>query len=300
MATNSTISAAIPAFVLIAAGIVSGLLYAFVFVDSTTDDDWASAGAYVLEKVADTDLIRVHPTWATGPLVHVADRGTQVDVVSRPLAEDFHGVSTIWLMTDASREAEALAELPFETSPKRHEFDSVTLLEIENPVGTLPFVFHKQLATAKVTRHRASGQVEECKTWNRREERWDCGRRDRWVYVGRTLREVGDEPRECIWAHPLAGGDWLHVTFPDVPPGRLVLKAGQTLRGQRSPRGTDITTVIEVDGERVFDERISHRDQTYHTVEVPKSDSSRSVTFKLSAGSMRDRFFCIDGFVFDE
>ena len=284
---------------LVVAGLVSGVLYAFVFVDSTDDDDWAAAGAYVVENINEADVIRVHPTWATKPLTHVTGAGDQVDVVSRPLPEDFHDVETIWLMTDASLVDDALQLLPFDVDPKRHEYGTVVLLEIPNPIGTLPFVFHERLKTARVERHMADGTVEKCELWNERDQRWDCGRRDRWFFVGKELKEVGDEPRECIWAHPLSGGKWLHVTFPNVPPGRIVLKAGQTLRGQRSPRGSDIFTVIEVDTQRVFDQAISNRDQTYHTIEVANSGESREVTFKLSAVSPRDRFFCIDGFVFE-
>lgn len=289
----------IPAALLVIAGVVSCVLYLFVFVDPTDEEDWASAGQFVMENLGEDDLVRAHPHWATGPLVHVQGARERVDVVSRPVWEDYHGVETIWLMADASREDEALALLPFEAEPKRHAFGTVTVLEVESPVGELPYVFHEQLVDAKVERIDKAGKATECATWNPREERWDCGRRDRWFYVGRELKEIGDEPRECVWAHPLSDGRWLHVTFPDVPAGgELVLKAGQTLRGQRSARGTDIFVVIDVGGDRVVDERISHRDPTYHTWRIPNDAAEpRSVTFKLSSISARDRFFCIDGFV---
>lgn len=45
-------------------------------------------------------------------------------------------------------------------------------------------------------------------------DRWLCPRDPHWSYVGPRILAIDDEPRRCLWMHPLAAGGSLEVFLP--------------------------------------------------------------------------------------
>ncbi|MFU8806186.1 MAG: hypothetical protein ACNA8W_20410, partial [Bradymonadaceae bacterium] len=141
------------------------------------------------------------------------------------------------------------------------------------------------------------------KTWDGRREQWHCGRRDNTLYVGSALLEIDDDPRRCIWAHPVSG-QVLRVEFPDVPLDHtLRLRGAIDLRGTRYHSTDPVDYRIFIDDELIVERTIDAHDSTWYPHDLDTSSrigELASVAVEVEAKNVRRRHFCFNGWVLDE
>jgi len=292
----------LPALLLVLAGIASISAYLFVFRDPTDDADWKRAADWIEHDFGENDAFRVHPYWNDGPLVHFRNIGDRRLPQRTPLYEDLYTYDRVWIATPRGRRDEALKMLGLGDRPSRErDFDTVTAMAVDVHGPPIVWEAYDHVKEAKVW-HVRKGKAENCSRWNSRKHRLDCTPADRWFWVGQTMQEVGDEPRRCVWAQPIEKGGFVRVEFPRVPAGKtLRIRAGFSLRAARSGRGKDIALRIFVNGRERTDRRIAHDDQRYPAYDVDVSDHDGPNDLELeveSLASARDRYFCVNAWVF--
>lgn len=150
------------------------------------------------------------------------------------------------------------------------------------------------LDSASVAQRSTEGEVDECTLWHR--DAWHCGRPSEWIYVGRSMREMGDQnPHRCIIANlPEAGRTWV-IRWRDVPAmgGTLRWRAGNEYMAIRSERGQPVQLQVFLDDEQVYSHTFGIHDETYAAIEVPMPETpTADVRFELRTSDHFDRFFC--------
>ncbi len=285
------------------AGIASLLAQLFVFPGNAVDADWQRAAAHVVEAVEADDVVRVHPSWTEAPMPYLQTIGNQLNRLHHPLAEDIQGVERIWIISETDRLAEALARIPFDTAKAQLErFDTITVALVEVPASTqFPFALHEHLDQAIVTRGSGKKQ-EKCTNWDAQKREWQCAKRDRWLYVGESVRELDNDPRTCIYAHALPNQRVLRIEFPEVPLYEtLRIRAGLDLRGARNARATQIDYRIYVDDKLLTSESIAKAASpwTAHDIDTTeRTGESVRLAVEVQAEAVHGRFFCFNGWSF--
>ena len=114
---------------------------------------------------------------------------------------------------------------------------TLTTFDLHEPTATR-FDLWRDLHRVEVLARYADGGEHACGRWDR--DRWVCPRDGQWSYVGRQVLDIGDDPRACVWLHPLAKGGRLRVVLPPALPGiepaELVGGFGLTEHAARSAR----------------------------------------------------------------
>lgn len=289
----------LPAALLVFGGLASILLQVFVLPGPVEPSDWRAPAEWVVEHASDADLVRIHPAWNADPLVHLGELGDQISRQTHPVYEDLHDAERVLVLSETGRIDEALARLPFPARQvERQGFGPVTVLAVSVPEDYQPIAWEALEHVADAEIARVDGEkVEQCRNWSKREQRWYCGRRDRWIYVGETIQEVGEDPRACIWAHPPPGNQWVRVTFPDVELQQtLRVRGGLSLRAVRSDRGTPVEMRVTV-GEKTVHRTIPAMESSWQAVEVPTGQMAgqrADVTVEVRSPEVFDRFFCFN------
>ena len=292
------------------AGLASFGAQVYLFPAEVEPADWKEPADYVLEHLGDNDLVRVHPTWNEDPLPYLTEVGDQISRQHDPVLGDLQGAERVWILAEEERWQEAVARLPYEPARQNiRSFGNVKVIETTLPDDAhASYVFLEQLQAAKVERVTPSKkgeeevQVRHCKNWSERDRRWDCGGRDKWLYVGEVYRFIGDDAHRCIWAHPLPDGQRLRITFPHVPLAKeLRVRAGMLFQAGRKKSDGTVRMRLLVDGEERGE--YTYPPQTtrwnlhvFDTSELAGTDAP--VTLEVRADSIKNRFFCVNGWVF--
>jgi hypothetical protein len=296
--------ALVPAAVLLAAGIVSFVLQIYVFTPEATESDYQRASAYVMEQLGTHDAIRVYPTWTETPYPYLVEAEMQFVRQDKPVYSDIADYKRIWLITEAGMKPDALASLPFKANAGdgSKSFGTVEVYAVEAPESpTFRHELRDKLHTARV-QHVRGDEIKSCERWSATERRWDCKRRDRWIYVGETIRQLGDDPRRCIWAHPPPNDSWLEIRFPDVELGDTFrVRAGPTDHAWRSDRGPAIEMEVHIDKQKAR-HIFPPKTQSWTPVDVDTSTmkgEKHDVLVRIHANPIWERFFCFNGWAVD-
>lgn len=281
---------------LIVGGIVSALLYAFVFVDPTEPGDWASGAAWVIERTGKRDVVRIEPFWYESALVELRPVGDRVQRIRDPIVEDLYKADHILILTQADRAEQALGAIPFDAAEvESATFGTVSAHKLKVPASPFSWEMYDELGSVRVSRVKG-GEVEVCDRWSPREGRWDCAQRNQWLYVGREEREVGDDPRQCIWAHPLDGGRTLRLEV-DVPPAKKIrIRDSFDLRAARLG-GADALMQVFVGDELQLEDRVKGNDHDWqaHEIDVSRMEGPTRLRIEIDLlGSVKNRFFCLN------
>lgn len=285
----------VPAVILIFCACFSILGHAFLFGDPTTPDDWKAAADFVKKNLSDGETIRVEPVWSDAPLVYLGDVGTRIDRRSELLVEDRYGESGTLVLAENARVDNALSNLgPGLQTLTVTPFGSVSVVHVRYPVDVYSWNARTTLQGASLQRI-AGETVEDCKVWDPIDRRWDCGKRDKWVFVRDMVREVGNEPRSCVFMHPLAGKT-VRLTY-DVPAGKnLIVRAGLDLRASRSVRGTDVKFEVKTDGKLMATKVVLASSNEWFRFDIPMNAASK-VSFEVATEKVFDRNFCFDAWL---
>ncbi len=289
------LSRLLPAAILIFCACFSFLGHAFLFRDPTTPQDWKAAAEFAKTEISVGETIRVEPVWSDAPLVYLGEVGTRIDRRSTLLDEDRYGESGTLILAENSRIEDAVRNLGGNLKAERvTPFGSVSVIHVAYPEDI--YSWNARTALPQASLQRITGDaVEDCKTWDPIDRRWDCTRRDKWVYVRDMVKEVGNEPRSCVFMHPLAGKT-VRLTY-DVPKGKnLIVRAGLDLRASRSVRGTDVKFAVKKDGVVVATKVVPATSNEWYRLDVPMGGPSK-VSFEVESQKVFDRYFCFDAWL---
>ncbi len=291
----------VPAAVLIVAGIASFVAQIAILPGDVEQSDWQAPAEYVLEHIGPNDVVNVQPNWTDAPYPYLTKVGDQIARQDTPLLEDVWDRERIWLLTESERLDESLERMPFEATETK-SFDGITVVRIDVPdKPPVTYELLPNLKKAKVTHLKDDKVVQRCTNWNKRQEAWHCGRPDKWVYVGREFLFMGQDPHQCIWAHPPRDQRKLRVVFPDVPLQQTFrLRGGLNQRGARSKRGTDLHFSVRVGDKWSEQKTIPARQASWDAIDFDTSalaGKTADVTVEVWSESVFDRFFCFNGWV---
>jgi hypothetical protein len=287
---------------LVCAGLVSLALQVFVFRSKVAEEDWRRAAAYVVEALEATDVVRVHPWWNEDPLPHLTAVGNQLHRHRLPLVEDLQNIERIFIIAEAARLSQAFEHLPFDVEPSQiAAFGTVSVALVDVPAwAQFELRLSDVLDTARVSRRRGD-ESEPCKTWDGRARQWHCGRRDQTFYVGEALLELDDDPRRCIWAHPVEGRV-LRIEFDDVELEEVLrIRAGLDLRATRFEQTAPVDYRVFLDDELVVSRTVSPHDDSWYAHDLDVSsrasrpDGPARVALEVETSNVRHRRFCFNG-----
>ncbi len=254
-----------------------------------------AAGAQVIrEGWQEGDVIRSLPLWNDNQRQGLDGLpfllSTEMDVY------DLHRYERIWFVWPDSHADEAQAELA--TVPGVEQVWQGGGYHVSRaPVPPGPDVLFDgwvSLQDAVVTQTVMAGDPIACEIWE--DERWQCGRRDDFIYVGRVTREMDDTFRHCIMANPPPEQRTWSIMWEDVPlNGTLRVRAGNTLWAFRHDRGSSVlfrVLVNDVEAVRAtFEPRVIGYPE--FTAELDQVGADRgTVRVEVSATDHMDRFFC--------
>jgi hypothetical protein len=261
---------------------------------------YPEAGDYLeVEKIvrgqwAQGDVVVVQPWWAARAREYLGD--LPFLQVRRIAAEDFSRYRRVWVITLPGHRS---LDGPFDDGTYRPELEreigglELWRFQLPDPSRELAYDFRRQLHAAQV-RYYAGGEGQLCNRWNK--DRWHCSPRD-WEYVGRVVVDLGPDPREVIWAHPLLTGA-LEISFNHVPGGKFLrVHTGLTPDAARAPEDTPVTLTVFVNGRELG--RVVQQDETGyfpHQWDISHlGPGPHNVTFRITCPRPHLRIFCFDG-----
>ena len=288
---------------LILAGIVSAAMYRWVFVDPTSQSDWEDAAAWIAERADSNDAVRLEPHWHGPGLVALEPVGPLIDRTRAPLAEDLYDREEIFVAAQHDRVQNALDALPFAAEVvEQASFSTVTATRVAVPELGINWELYQNLEHARVSRVKGDS-VTQCDKWDKRQRRWDCVPRNKWLYVGAVMREMGDEPRRCVWAHPLRPGGTLRIEFEPAPAQTVRIRAGFDLYASRHDANGEVLLQAFVANKLVQEKYFKHDDATYDAIDLNVADFGDGAPIRLEIdlveGTIRDRFFCLNAWAID-
>ncbi len=220
------------------------------------EQDWLRASRIVRDGWEPGDVVRVEPSWATQ--AHTFLRELPIDRVSKPEMRRLRSYRRLWVLATMGHDC-AEGTLPDTPLLQKSSIDRIDVCLYSLPYRGEPlYDFRERLHDAKVQR-RYRARTETCTIWAKGQ--WHCGKVHPWQFVGPAVKDVDDEPREGIWAHPLDEGARLIITYPAVPMGKeLDLSAGLTLKSILSGEGADVHFQVDIRGQEVL-HRVIHPTQ---------------------------------------
>jgi hypothetical protein len=252
-----------------------------------------TANAFITADFAAGDAVRVLPLWWEDGRVGLD--GLPV-LMQDPLDEwDRHRFSRMWLVYPDAYAGRAEVERAWLSDVETIFAGGGLTVERGTIVPGRPVLWDAFTAAqdAAVSRRNASDEERECTTWDGRA--WYCGGHDEFIFVGRVIREMDDQYRECVSANPPPDRDTWEIEFSDVPAGEaLDVRAGIALASARLPRGSEVLFKVFVDDELVFERAIAKEELGYPETRIPTPPDAETVTlrFEVSAADHLDRFFC--------
>lgn len=284
------------AAVMIAAGATSIALNQWVFVDPTQPSDWANAAAWVIANAHDDDVVRIEPFWYETGLTYLQPVGDRVQRIRNPLMEDLYTANGVVIVSQADRLDAAIESLPFQpTELDVQRFGTVSAVRVPVPPAPFSWELYDHLDEAAVSRVQGD-QSEACTRWDPKRHRWDCAKVNRWTYVGQEEREVGDDPRRCVWAHPLDRGRTLRIEI-DVPPASTIrVRDSFDLRAARLG-GDAVLVQVFVNDRLELEDRVAGNDHDWqaHDIDVRGIDGPLRLRIEVDLlGSIKNRFLCLN------
>jgi len=255
--------------------------------------DYKQVEKTIRSEFKDGDAIATRPWWAARAREYVGDLSF---VQVRDLAaEDLSLYSRLWVISLPGHHNDLSGPFLDETYQleKEQQHGSLVLKSYRLPDrAEVLYDFRKELKSAQVLM-RSKNSAKQCARWI--DNRWVCSRHD-WNYVGRMIVELGDDPREVIWAHP--ADDPIEIIYRQVPGGKtLLVHTGFTPPAARTPDGADVTLQVLLNG-REIGKIVQQNQSGYFARRFDLSSygpGPHEVTFVVKAKNGGMRHFCFDG-----
>jgi hypothetical protein len=238
------------------------------------------------------DVLAVVPFWAE----RIREYAGDLDVINPPdlVSEDLSRNARLWLLSvfGYAKDRDLLGTLSrkYRLSGEKRFGKLVLYLFDLPPPAKVSFDFWASIDKAKVTLQRG-GDRKDCTTW--RDGRWECAN-STWEYVGRNILDIDDNPRQCIWAHPVQGAV-LAVTYKDVPLSRRIVgNTGLTYIATRVPEGAPVGFEVLIDGRQALT-TVNENRRGWNRFEIDTSSmagTAHEVTFRVRTQRDGMRHFC--------
>ncbi len=203
--------AALPLFVLLTLA-ASAWLSTLRASRLVTDEALAAMEAAVRESFRAGDLVLAQPPYLGYARARLGDMPLWEP--RHVTAADLSPFRTLHLLSFAGQEIPTALLDPGRVTSEQ-SWPGVTYTTIAPAAAyTVLFDLRRDLAQAKVSARYPDGVEAACDRFDR--NRWLCPRNADWSYVGRETLEIDDQPRDCVWLHPLAQGGVLRVELPTV------------------------------------------------------------------------------------
>ena len=255
---------------------------------------FAAAAATIEQGWQDGDVIRTLPLWDDNQRVGLDARPFLMS--DTPDEYDRHLYRRLWLAWPDTHAAAADSALQWMTNMTTAYEAGGYRVVVGDLMQTHQVLFDgfEQLDQARVSQARMDGEPMECDVWS--DARWQCGRRDEFIYVGQTIREMDDTFRRCITANPPPEQRTWVIEWEEVPvDGQLRVRAGNTLWAFRHERGSGVLFRVLVNEVEVVNHTFGPRDVGYpeFVVELDGLNTEHAtVRVEVSATDHMDRFFC--------
>ena len=274
-----------------AAAIYSIGWYVYSPLSRPSPGDYEALSAHLHREWAGGDVLAVTPFWAE----RIREYAGDLAVINPPrlVDEDLSRSSRLWLLSvfGYAKDRDLLGTLSRKyrlASEKRFGKLDLYLFELPPP-AKVAFDFLARIDAARVTVQK-TGEPKECQ-W--RDNKWSCNSSS-WEYVGPAILDVDDNPRQCIWAHPVTAGT-VTVEFKDVPLGRRIVgHHALTAAAARVPDGMPVTLEAEIDGQPALRSTNQNR-KGWNRFEIDTarfSGTSHAVTFKVTTPRDGMRHYC--------
>jgi hypothetical protein len=189
------------------------------------------AATAVRESFRAGDLIVVEPHTLVRPRQRLGDLPLVEPVKLAP--DDLLGVQRVHLLETGAIGSDRSSRRVLESIGKmtaEELYGGVRVSTFELAGRPLIFDLRAEVERARVTARYPDGQELPCDRYS--DGRWACPRDSAWSWVGRAGRAIDDQPRECVWMHPLHAGGVLRIELPRLPldeDAELVAHFGFTL-----------------------------------------------------------------------
>jgi len=256
-------------------------------------EDYERFSSYVHDRWQPRDVIAVAPFWAERLREYVGD----LEVINPPrLAdEDLSGNSRLWLLSvfGYANNDNLLDKLKNKYRfVDEMKFGKLALYQFNIGASSgIAYDFRKNIDKAHVYIQRSDG-IRECSSWQG--DRWQCPEVS-WQNVGGTILDIDDNPRKCIWAHPITNAA-LTVEFKDVPISKkLVVHSGLAYTAVRMMKdGAPVYVEVLVGGRSVLRVK-NENEKRWNRFEADTSSWSgtrQNVTFRIMTPHDGMRHFC--------
>ncbi|MCA9544991.1 MAG: hypothetical protein KC613_11395, partial [Myxococcales bacterium] len=279
--------------------------------------DWQAAAQAVKADLRPGDGVTVLPEWAGE--ARLALHGLPAFLTPEPAQADWAAYDRVWVLggwghgvADVGGEHKVLEQKAFGAA-------TLELVQVggEKVLGDL----RAELDRARVERQHGQGRIERCDFWDGRG--WHCRLRkspdatraclaqdtrarhaqrkrdphcglDPWLNVSRDFRVIGDQPRDCVWLHPIQGGE-VRVAWP-APAGEVVLRYGFTDQvidaHDRADTRTRPATLTLKRGEAVLGTHTVEPQRGWHEWRVA-SPQAGDLVLSASTPSQIDAHLCV-------
>ncbi len=265
--------------------------YVYSFRTRPTLKDYEGASSHIHAQWARGDVLAVTPFWAE----RIREYAGDLDVINPPnlVGEDLSRQRRLWLLSvfGYANDHDLLGTLSKKyhlATQKRFGKLDLYLFDLAPPAN-VGYDFYERVQDARVTVARGADR-KEC-TW--RDKKWACAPSS-WEYVGQTILDVDDNPRRCLWAHPVTGGivtiEYSNVTLSR----RIVGNHGLTAAAARVPDGMPVTLEVEIDG-REMHRSTNLNKKGWNRFEVDTAayaGTPHTVTFKITTPRDGMRHYC--------
>jgi hypothetical protein len=256
--------------------------------DIPADEDWEAAIAAARADWSDSAAFRVDPGWESRPRVFMG--ASSWVPAEEPTWFDLAPYDRIALVSERGREVARFPE-PWTSKGPPVVFGTVELRWFERTASTTTWDVLSALKTAKVQREYKDKTVR-CDRWESGDfPAWQCGKRDKFLYVGEALEPVTNDVHRCLWAMPIDKAGRLRIRFDQVPEGRLTGYLGQTLPAVRSKRGEPVQFEVFAGGESVLARTLDVGDEGFLAWDAGRIPAG-TVEFVVQSQNQVDRFFC--------
>ncbi len=235
---------------------------------------WQAAAKLLTSISAPGDTILLNNAGSTQGLNELQSAGLEVRLA---LPEPRGRIRRLWVIGTHRFQPKSMGDLSPEERPKSRPPQGLHLALFTRPAGSTLW-----RAALELGRARVSAMKRPCN--QRKDGGWRCGHLPDWMYVAATDLQRDGTSRNCLWAHPPAGGQPLKIRFDSIPSGELTFGHGLSEKASnshnREPVRVQITwaggsAVSEVGNQTAW-RRSKHRVKGFLELEVSaKRDGQR-------------------------
>jgi len=182
------------------------------------EHDLDAAAALVRGSFRAGDVIVVEPHTQVGPRQRLGDLPLREPLTL--VADDLVGVSRVHLIDTGAVGSDGSSRNVLESAgaaTAEQRFGRVRVTTFELSARPLLFDLRAEIERARVSAHYPDGQELPCDGY--KDGRWTCPRDPGWSWVGRAVRAIDNQPRDCVWMHPVRAGGELRIELPRLPLG---------------------------------------------------------------------------------